>query len=121
MLLPNPADDTLVEIAFNTLELRSICESDSRARAELGDSRAVALEALIADLIVARSLEDLPAGRLKLDADRTDGQFTLSMGKVGQLIVERNHVGGHWTGDPRQDAPRISRIKVLRIEDCDEQ
>lgn len=108
-----------VEIAFDSPELRMVCESDRHARAELGDESAEALQALIADLMVAQSLADLPTGRLQGGFQQPDGRYALSMGKDGHIIVERNHVRGRWTGRPPEDLPRISRIKVLRIDGFD--
>jgi hypothetical protein len=52
-----------LELAFETKLLREICESEQKARQELGIKVAEALKRRLADLRAATSVEDLPVAQ----------------------------------------------------------
>ena len=69
-----------LEVAFQSKEFRSTCESPARARRELGDSAASTLRRCIADLEAAASLhwitdEELRQARLERDNAKTCEQI----------------------------------------------
>ena len=55
-----------MEIAFNTKSLRAICESEAKAKRELGPSVAGILKHRLADLQAAKSANDLVAGQPRM-------------------------------------------------------
>lgn len=105
-----------LEIAFDSRELRSICESEAEARRELGQDLSAALQRRLADLRASRTLDDLPVGPPREVEDQDLGHISLELGHGGRLVFAPNNPTPPTTPEGKPDLSRISRIKILRIE-----
>jgi len=104
-----------LEIAFESLELREICEKDSEARRVLGDELAELMQRRIADLRAARFLSELPFPvQLR---DEGSGAMVLNLADVGRMTLVSNHIRTPTTSDGAVDLARITRVRILEIED----
>lgn len=106
-----------LEIAFQTRELRATCESQARAKRELGDLGSKALRRVLADMNAAENVAELFELGLEIE-NCTPGhgmlRFQLSEGvslfcNVNQHRTPMNGETIDWT--------QVSRLKVARIGD----
>ena len=104
-----------MELAFESRSLRTICESEARAKNELGLEVAEALKHRLADLQAATSIHDLVAG-----SPRTSGiqgeQLIVDLCDNYHIVLEANHPNNPAAETGPLDWTMITRIKVLRIE-----
>jgi hypothetical protein len=105
---------TPLELAFESRELRDICESEAEARRHLGDSVAEMLKHRLADLDAASSPKDLLVGQPRLGADTETMVIDLCEGH--RLVFTANHPNNPTTPDGKLDWTRVRRIRILRIE-----
>jgi hypothetical protein len=105
-----------LEFAFDSKALRTLCEDQTCATASLGDAVAHALRNRLADLRAATYAGDIPAGRPRpLDgSDRNDMAVDLCDGY--RLVFAANHRKNPMTSSGEVDWQRVSRVKILRIE-----
>ncbi len=104
-----------MELAFNSKLLRTICESESRAKHELGDAVAEMLKHRLADLRAATSVKDLMAGRPRTLRGTPLGVMVVDLRKGYRLVFAANHARNPMkNGDV--DWEQVSRIKIIRIE-----
>jgi hypothetical protein len=109
------AEDRL-ELAFESRELRDICESESEAKRQFGDAVAEILRHRLADLEAATSPKDLLVGRPRLGHD---GQvMLLDLCEGHRLVFTANHPSNPTNSTGELDWMDVRRIKILRIE-CD--
>lgn len=107
-----------LELAFKTIRLRTICESESEAASALGPEVARALIHRLADLRAASSPLEIVAGHPReLEAE---GQH-MSLDLVGNYRMEfsANHPRGCSNISGMVDWSRVSRIKILQIGSTD--
>jgi hypothetical protein len=103
-----------MELAFETQELRRVCESDADACKCLPRGTAAQLQDRLADMRAATSVSDLVAGSPALDASPPgEIRFTLEGGY--ELVCGGNHPRPPVTDEGRVDFSRIRRVKVVRI------
>lgn len=105
-----------MELAFETKELRSICESETCALLELGVVSAEALKHRLADLLAAQSVHDLmqlPMGLLYDGSEGINLFFDLTCGK--KLVFTNNHIKPPLLEEGRIDWTKVSRIRILAI------
>lgn len=103
-----------LEFAFESKELRDICESESEAVRALGASVAEMLKHRLADLDAAPSAKDLIAGRPRLSQDEETMMVDLSEGS--RLVFTPNHPDNPVTETGKLDWANVRRIRILRIE-----
>lgn len=107
--------DTL-ELAFDSRSLRSICESEAQAQRELGLSVAEMLKHRLADLRAATSINDLMVGQPReLDSAQIN-HIVVDLCAGYLMIFCANHPNNPLTESGKIDWPKVSRIKILRIE-----
>jgi hypothetical protein len=105
-----------LELAFNTKPLRTLCESEFQAKSDLGERVAEILKHRLADLRAATSTKDLIAGR-PLELDGADRQLmAIDLCDNHRIVFCANHTRNPTNETDDLDWPRISRIKILRIE-----
>jgi plasmid maintenance system killer protein len=104
-----------LELAFDSKQLRNICERESSAIEELGADIASVLKRRLADLRAARSPRELPLGNLRLENGEKGKVFVIDVCEGVQLVFCSNHVKPLLTVDGDVDVPRIGRIKILEI------
>ena len=101
-----------MEIAFETQQLRTLCEHASKATKEWGITAADALRSRLADLIVADSVYDVPGSKWEQMDDPRDLLISLNGGL--KLVVRCNQANPPMAG-ANLDWRVITRIKVMEI------
>jgi hypothetical protein len=104
-----------LEVAFQSRELRSTCESPARAKRELGEVAGAALRRHLADLEAVETAAEL----LEMGLDCEDCasrlgliRFRLDAGLY--LYCEVNHRHVHMSGE-QVDWTKVTRLKVVEI------
>jgi len=103
-----------LELAFESKELRDICENDAEAKHRLGDSVAEMLRHRLADLDAAISPKDLLVGQPRLGTDAETMVIDLCEGH--RLVFTANHPNNPTTPNGELDWNRVRRIRILGIE-----
>jgi hypothetical protein len=103
-----------MELAFETLELRCVCESDTEARKRFPAGTAGQLHDRLADMRAAGSVSDLVAGSPALDV-RPPGHIRFGLEGGYELVCAGNHPQPPVTEEGLVDFRRIRRVKVVRI------
>ena len=109
---------TTLEIAFNTKSLRAICESEAKAKRELGPSVAGILKHRLADLQASKSANDLVAGQPRFVPGAVRQNMTVDLCDGYRIVFTANHPKSSSSSSETRDVDwaRVSRIKILRIE-----
>ena len=108
-----------VELAFQTEQLRTLCENQDAAEGAFGVEAASLLRHRLADLRSARTVADLLAGRPRF-AD--DGQvFFVDFGENRRLALMPNHVANPHSTEGKIDWTRVTRMRVVEIGAVDGQ
>lgn len=105
-----------MELAFESRALRTICESETDAKRELGPTVAEVLKHRLADLRAATSIKDLVAGKPHLSDEGTDQNLIIDLVSGYSIVVGANHSRNPLTETGRLNWAMISRVKLLRIE-----
>lgn len=105
-----------MEIAFETRELRDMCENSLAAIRAFGDDVAQKLRARLADLDSAENLSELVTGNLRLMGESDSPSFALDLASNVQLKFCANHRSQSRLADGSMDLSRISRIRILGID-----
>jgi proteic killer suppression protein len=103
-----------VELAFETVGLRRVCESDVEARKCFPEGTAGELQDRLADMRAATSVSDLVAGRPYLDA-QPPGRIQFGLDGRYELVCVGNHLKPPLTDDGLVDFGRMRRVKVVMI------
>jgi hypothetical protein len=103
-----------LELAFESKELRDICESEAESKRVLGDDVAEMLRHRLADLDAATSPKDLLAGRPRLAEDGQSMIIDLCEGH--RIVFTANHPDNPTTPGGDLDWTKVRRIRILRIE-----
>ena len=106
------SEESPLQLAFNTRELRTLCESEDAAREAFGDDVAESLKARLADLRAAENIDDLVVGRPRTSAD--SGMMVLDLHGSHVLKFVPNHVQRS-VDAPKAEWGRVKRIKVTSI------
>jgi hypothetical protein len=115
----NGLSKRVVELAFETKELREICEVQLTAEAELGIIAARDLRARLADLRAADSPVELVAGSPKIISSKPPGLFQLSLDGDYLLAYCANHVTNPVNDNGELQWPSVGRVKILAIQHKD--
>jgi proteic killer suppression protein len=106
----------VVELAFETRQLRAICESEAHARRELGADVAAALQRRLSDLLAAASPNDIGVGAPRqLDGTDPRPRMIIDLRDGFQLVLGVNHRKIPTTQSGSVDWSRVTRFKVLAI------
>jgi hypothetical protein len=103
-----------MELAFETVELRRICESDVEARKHIPAATAEELQARLADMRAATSAHDLVAGSPSFDP-RPPGRIRFSFDGGYGLVCDGNHPKPPLTDDGLIDFGRLRRLRIVAI------
>ncbi len=103
-----------LELAFESMPLRTICEKEANSKQELGDTVAEFLKHRLSDLRAAKSVKDLVAGRPRIGDDQS--HIVVDLGESHRLVFKANHTNNPVTSSHDLDWGRITRVKILRIE-----
>jgi len=106
-----------LDLAFDSRELRTICENEDDAIRELGSSVAQALKHRLADLRAALSIADLLVGNPRIVEDETQNKtMFIDLRDDYQVVFCANHPKNPVLEDGKIDWSKVSRIKIMRIE-----
>ena len=106
----------ILQLAFHSRSLRTICESEARAKRELEPSVADALQHRLADLRAATSIKDLVVGRPRPLDDGEKQNMVVDLCDSHRLVFCANHPKNPLAESGKLDWQSVSRVKVLRIE-----
>ena len=104
-----------MELAFESMHLRSICENEANAKDELGAEVAEVLKRRLADLRAARSINDLITGNPRIRNVGHIEHLVVDLRDGSYIILEANHPKNPLTETGKLDWPKVSRIKVTYI------
>jgi proteic killer suppression protein len=105
-----------LELAFESKSLRTLCESEAHAKRKLGPTVAEVLKHRLADLRAATSVKDLLVGLPRV-LDGTDHQhMVIDLYDHYRVVFCANHPNNPVAESGKLDWPKVSRIKILRIE-----
>lgn len=105
----------MLDLAFNSKELRTICESEAPAKRKLGVNVAALLKHRVADLRAATSIKDLLVGKPRLLDDSSNQYMVVDLCDGYRVIFCANHPNNPLTESGKIDWLRVSRIKILWI------
>lgn len=105
-----------LDLAFDTEQLRTMCEKYAVAKRELGEEPANALIGRLADLRAAASIDELPVGQPRFLPETSKPTVVVDLAQGYQLSFSANHVKNPVTENGELDWTRVSRIKILGIE-----
>jgi hypothetical protein len=103
-----------MELAFETVALRQVCESNIEARKCYPEETVEELHARLADMRAATSASDLVMGRPSLDA-RPPARIQFSLDGGYELVCVCNHPRPALTKDGLIDFDRMRRVRVVAI------
>jgi hypothetical protein len=106
-----------LELAFESIALRTICEKEAPAKHDLGEAVAELLKHRLSDLVAAKSVKDLVAGRPRTGTDQSC--MVVDLGDSHRLIFKANHTNNPVTSSNELDWGKVTRVKILRIERSD--
>ena len=104
-----------MEISFDTLDLRNLCEVQSSAQRALGNETADFLIRRLADIRSADTIDDVLAGRPRRLPDGT-GRVAIDLGTDYHLLLCANHPQNPLCVDGCPDWSLVRRVKVVAIE-----
>jgi hypothetical protein len=103
----------LLEFAFATQSLRTLCLNAQAAERKLGKAVATLLRHRLSDLRAAENVNDVPIG--KPTPMPTKGEFGVDLGEH-VLVFRANHDPVPLSSTKDTDWSRVNRIQFLRIE-----
>lgn len=104
-----------MELAFETHSLRTTCENQDAACAEMGAGVAELLRKRLADLRAADSLDDLVAGTPRLSDD--GATLMIALGEAYTMVLTPNHRKNPLTPEGKPDWSKVSRVKLVELRD----
>ncbi len=105
-----------LELAFDSQALRAVCESEAHANLKLGAKVTEVLRRRLADMRAAVYAKDLLAGRPRVGPDGKHMVIDLCDGY--RIVFQANHVKNPVKDSNDIDWARVTRIKILRIENA---
>lgn len=106
-----------LDLAFDTISLRSICERDDVAIGELGPAVAETLKHRLSDLRAATSVYDLIVGHPRILENAENPQLmAIDICNDYRIIFCANHQRNPAETNGNIDWQKVSRVKILRIE-----
>jgi hypothetical protein len=104
-----------LEIAFQTKELRAICESPTRAKRELGEASSKALQRMLADMNAVETVAELlEMGLGSEHCAQEHGMLRFPLNEGLSLYCNANQQSLPMNGESI-DWVQVSRLKVIRI------
>lgn len=105
----------LMIIAFDSTELRAICEDPSSTDAHMGKDRAEAFRDRLADIRAAVTYEDLIVGNPRIGGE-SGGELRVDIGPRGTLVLKANHRHLPWGKDGEVDWSRVSYVRLVEVD-----
>jgi hypothetical protein len=111
-----PRRQIVLELAFATKALRTLCEDQVEAAEELGDKLARVLRNRVADLRAANHPLDLPVGQPRVGTGHESENVLVDLTDGYRLVLRCNHLTPPRARDGTIVWNRVSRVQLLRIE-----
>lgn len=105
-----------MEIAFDSRQIRHICEDASKATLTLGANVAGALMDRLADLEAATSVSDIIIGRPRAVQSGADEFMAVDLCDGQSLVFAANHNIKPIGDNGRIQWHQVTRIKILQIQ-----
>lgn len=105
-----------LELAFAEKPLRQLCENETIAKRKLGIRVAEKLKRRLADLRAATCVKDLVVGRPRELGDAYPKQIAMDLCDGYRIVFCTNHNTDPLLESGAIDWEKVSRIKILRIE-----
>jgi hypothetical protein len=102
----------ILQLAFETKHLRTVCESSADAIREFGQDVAYALIDRLADLDSAVSIKDVQLGQPQAFEN---GELILDLATSCRLLCCANHPNNPRTTSGAIDWEKVSRVKIVNI------
>jgi hypothetical protein len=103
-----------MELAFDTLHLRRVCESDTEARKRYPAETVEQLHDRLADIRAATSVSDLVVGQPSMDA-RPPARVRFKLDGGYELVCVGNHPTPPLMEDGLVNFDRMRRVRVVKI------
>lgn len=106
-------------MAFNSKELRVLCEDEDTAMARLGALVSPKLHARLADMDAARNVFELVAGNpsvVENDAEK----YRIDIVEGWQIIFCSNHVNAPVNAENLINWSQVNRVKILELKNSNE-
>src|SRR5262245_48389815 len=110
-----------MELAFESEQLRNMCEDDVEAERLLEPLVAATLRRRLADLRAASSVNDLLSGGPQFSSDGPTGSVLIQIGHKQVIQLVPNHVKNPVGTDGRINWHAVSRLRVVHIGPFNEQ
>lgn len=104
---------TLLELAFESRQLRDLCTKAAIAQRELGKALSEKLQARLADMRSAQAATELVVGR---PTEIESGRMALELTEGRQIVFRTNHQEVPRYKDGRVNWSKVTRIKIEGIE-----
>jgi hypothetical protein len=109
-----------IQLAFQTMRLRQICESPVSAKRSLGEIAARALRTRLADLQAGMSLADMVNLGFATFERGSDVRITISIEGGYAVVATINNHPEPRLENGQLDWRRVTRLKILSIERANE-
>ena len=104
-----------MEVAFETRQLRSVCESQVVASREFAPAVVKTLMSRLADMRAASSIHDLIAGNARVLKVGGDMCLMVDLACDHYMLLSANHPRNPRCEQGELDWERVRRVKVLSI------
>jgi hypothetical protein len=105
----------LLELSFDQKLLRELCESDAKLKRSFGAEKAEKLKLRLADLRASPCILDLPPVSI-CKYDDTDPQLIIMLSENLRIVLSMNHNVVPRLSSNGIDWSKVTRLKILRIE-----
>ena len=105
-----------MDLAFESKQIREICESTSAAEASFGEEVARSLRGRLSDIEAATSIRDIVLGNLRPAEQGSTDSMIIDISVEYCLIFCSNHARNPGTEQTAIDWERVSRVKIQAIE-----
>lgn len=105
-----------LQLAFAKKSLRDLCENKVKADCDLGMEMAEKLRRRLADFRAATCVTDLVAGQPRELKGGRRAEFTVELNRGSRVILCANHNTVPLFESGGVDWSKVTRVKILRIE-----
>lgn len=108
-----------MELAFECKELRALCEIKLLGIERFGDELAFNFRARLDDVGAAIGFSDILLGEPQIihEPELNIHVLKISIGKTSKLVFAANHINNPLADDNTIDWNRVTRVRLLKIED----
>jgi plasmid maintenance system killer protein len=106
----------VLELAFETRSIRSLCEKPKKAESNLGIKSSNKLKRRLADLIAAPTARDIIAGNPTVETGNPHERMSIQLGEGFRLVFVANHNQNPVLKSGAVDWSKVNRIRIVAIE-----